>query len=127
MKKILLLMAIILPFVLTSCGDDKDEPKQTLEQQLIGEWYYLFNEYTVHNYLFNSDHTGKYWVKQDGEVINGSIVTFNWSLEKIDNETILVIESEGFPTAYYSIFIKDDELHLDSSLPGLSWIYKRVR
>ena len=126
MKKILLLMAIILPFVLTSCGDEKDEP-QSLEQQLIGDWYYLLNEYTVQNYLFNSDHTGKYWVKQDGEVINGSIVTFNWSLEKINNETILVIESEGFPTAYYSIFIKDDELHLDSNLPGLSWIYKRVQ
>ena len=37
MKKILLLLAIILPFVLTSCGDDKDEPK-SLEQQLIGQW-----------------------------------------------------------------------------------------
>ena len=38
MKKVLLLMAIILPFVLTSCGDDKDEPKQNLEQELIGGW-----------------------------------------------------------------------------------------
>lgn len=27
MKKILLLMAIVLPFVLISCGDDKDEPE----------------------------------------------------------------------------------------------------
>ena len=45
MKKILLLMAIILPFVFTSCGDDKDEPKQSLEEQLIGSW--VGDEYTV--------------------------------------------------------------------------------
>ena len=127
MKKILLLMAIILPFVLTSCGDDKDEPKQTIEQQLIGEWYYMSNEYVVRNYLFNSDHTGKYWIKEDGEVINGSIVNFNWSLEEHDNETYLVIESDGLPTSYYIILVKDDELHLDSPLPGMSWIYKRVK
>ena len=61
MKKILLLMAIILPFVLTSCDDDKDEPK-SLEQQLIGSWVQTQvdgpNTLTWH-YIFNSDHNGK--------------------------------------------------------------------
>ena len=37
MKKILLLMAIFLPFMLNSCGDDKDI-LSSQEQELVGEW-----------------------------------------------------------------------------------------
>ena len=114
MKKILLLMAIILPFVFTSCGDDKDEPKQNLEQELIGQWYFMVNEYTVNNYLFNSDHTGKHWMKQDGEVLNWTVRSFNWSLKEVDNVTYLNITSDephSIP-ASMPISIKDDILYI---------------
>ena len=40
MKKILLLWALIMPFVFSSCDDDKDEPKNPGEE-LIGEWIWL--------------------------------------------------------------------------------------
>lgn len=77
MKKILLLMAIILPFVLTSCGDDKDEPS-TLEQQLIAEWVGS-NDYYEFHYLFKSDHTGDYWVTKKGAP-HLAPRQFKWSL-----------------------------------------------
>ena len=35
MKKIFLLMAIVLPFVLISCGDDKDEPETPEEHEWV--------------------------------------------------------------------------------------------
>ena len=81
MKKYILLFAIILPFVLTSCDDDKDEPK-SLEQQLIGSWVQTQvdgpNTLTWH-YIFNSDHNGKQQI-----ILNGHIsteVNFTWSLK----------------------------------------------
>ena len=80
MKKILLLLAIILPFVLTSCGDDKDEP-QTLEQQLIGKWVRAisdngaFEEY----FIFNKDHTSEYYTLLN-KTDRGDESHFTWSL-----------------------------------------------
>ena len=92
MKKYLLLLAIILPFVLTSCGDDKDEPS-ALAQQLFGEWVGS-NEYYEFHYLFKSDHTGDYWVTKKGAP-HAAPLQFKWTLkgnmlsfDYIDNSTI---------------------------------------
>ncbi|MBP5689020.1 MAG: hypothetical protein J6X22_10335 [Muribaculaceae bacterium] len=74
-------MAIVLPFLLTSCGDDKDEPKKSLEEQLIGEWVWYAgdnNEYETH-YIFDSDHTLISKVYLNGNIIDTSIG--GWSLE----------------------------------------------
>lgn len=81
MKKILLLMAIILPFVLTSCGDDKDEPKQSLEQQLIGRW--VDRGITIE---FKADHTGI------GSWETNNLTPFTWSLE--DNYLYMTYEGD---------------------------------
>ena len=84
MKKLLLLMAIILPFVLTSCGDDKDEPKQNLEQELIGRWVgqTIDRELTLE---FKADHTGiSSWRKIQNVlqlVSSGGSIPFTWSLK----------------------------------------------
>lgn len=84
MKKILLLMAIILPFVLTSCGDDKDEPKQNLEQELIGRWVgqTIDRELTLE---FKADHTGiSSWRKIQNvlqRVSTSGSIPFTWSLK----------------------------------------------
>ena len=74
-------MALILPFLLTSCGDDKekDEP-QTLEQQLIGDWKKVVgtnNENEAH-YIFNSNHTGRYKYLTNGTTVRDYDYTWSW-------------------------------------------------
>ncbi len=85
MKKILLLFAIILlPFVLTSCGDDKDEPKQNLEQELIGRWVgqTIDREITLE---FKADHTGINSWRRIPNVLQAAATSgsmqFTWSLK----------------------------------------------
>ena len=94
MKKILLLMAIILPFVLTSCDDDKDEPNQSLEEQLIGGWAWstVDGPNTITRfYIFNSDH--------------------NWSL-KGNILTVSFIQDGNTETVSVEISIDGDVLHI---------------
>ena len=114
MKKILLLMAIFLPFVLTSCGDDKDEPKQNLEQELIGGWvgdvYNIEDGQVVVTHprsgymVFNTDHTGKTWTVIDG--VRSPDTHFTWSLKG----NILTMDT-GSQQLTMEISIKDDVLH----------------
>ncbi len=107
MKKYLLLLAIILPFVLTSCGDDKDEPKQSLEQQLIGSWVgdvYNIIEVT-HHILFNADYTGKEWMVIDG--VKSPDMHFTWSLKG----NVLTLSNGSSEPESMEISIKDDVLH----------------
>ena len=113
MKKILLLLAIILPFVLTSCGDDKDEPKQNLEQELIGSWvgdvYNIVDGKVVVTHphsayiIFNADHTGKTWSVIDG--VNQPQSHFTWSL----NGNLLKLDYNPEPI---EISIDGDVLHI---------------
>lgn len=114
MKKVLLLMAIILPFVLTSCGDDKDEPKQSLEEQLIGSWigdvYNVIEGKVVVTHphssyvLFNADHTSKAWTVIGG--VKSADINFTWSLKG----NALTLDNGSGP-ATLEISIKDDVLH----------------
>ena len=104
MKKFLLLIAIVLPVVLASCGS-KDEPL-TLEQQLIGGWS---NNSEGTFYVFNNDYTGLHTttITVDGQkVTNTRPIT--WSLEG----NILTINSIGTET--YEISINKDVLHMKS-------------
>ena len=124
MKKILLLMAIILPFVFTSCGDDKDEPKQILEQELIGSW--VGDEYTVvdgkvvvtHPHsayiLFNADHTGKRWSVIDG--VKSPVYNYTWSLK---GNVLSIYSESGLMT--WEISIKDYVLHTKSGTIELNF------
>lgn len=117
MKKILLLMAIILPFVLTSCSKDKDEP-QTLEQQLIGSWvgdvYNIIDGKVVVTHphsgyiLFNADHTGKSWRFIDG--VMSPDYNFTWSLK--GNILTITYSASSSEALTYEISIKDDILHI---------------
>lgn len=113
MRKILLLMAIILPFVLTSCGDDKDEPKQSLEEQLIGSWvgdvYDLVDGKVIVTHphssyvIYNADHTGKSWMIIDGVILHE--LNFNWSLKGN------ILTNDKSPKQV-EISIKDDVLYM---------------
>lgn len=117
MKKYLLLLAIILPFVLTSCSKDKDEP-QTLEQQLIGSWvgdvYNIVDGKVVVTHphsgyvLFNADHTGKSWRFIDG--VMSPDYNFTWSLK--GNILTMTYSASSSEALTYEISIKDDILHI---------------
>lgn len=121
MKKILLLMAILLPFVLTSCGDDKDEPKQNLEQELIGSWVLAYEDIAMYQFMvFNPDHTGS-----GSQVKNGIIIgeySFTWSL----SGDILTQNRNGGNTFKNKIAIKDDILYFMGEDGSASFEMKRV-
>ena len=95
-----------------SCGDDKDEPKQSLEEQLIGSWvgdvYELVDGEVIMTYphshymIFNADHTGKSWMVIDG--VKSLDLNFNWSL----NGNILTNDKKATEA---EISIKDDVLY----------------
>ncbi|MBR5085805.1 MAG: lipocalin family protein [Muribaculaceae bacterium] len=122
MKKILLLMAIILPFVLTSCGDDKDEPKQNLEQELIGTWVLAYDDLNMYQFMvFNADHTGSGNQVKDGIVIGE--FSFTWSL----SGDVLTQSRTGGNTFKNKISIKDDILYVmdEDGNPGFEM--KRVK
>ena len=124
MKKILLLMAIILPFVFTSCGDDKDEP-QNLEQELIGEWVENTNSnYEVYHYIFKSDHTGSWWVTNNNVLIDGFVVT-TFTLSVKGNSLTLVNDANG-GSASTTFSIKNGILHFDNFDSGAGINFKRV-
>lgn len=93
MKKCLLLVAIILPFILSSCVSNG---KSRMEQELIGEWYYsvrMAGNYNEYHYQYNSDHTGSYWTVENGIIKGKTQMTWSisWSRDK------------------YSSFLDDDD------------------
>ena len=111
MKKILLLMAIILPFVLTSCGDDKDEPK-SLEQQLIGSWVLteVYGPNTlIWHYIFNSDHNGKKQIYLNEQISTEEY--FTWSL-KGNILSCSFLQAGNMVTVNMEISIDGDVLHI---------------
>ena len=110
-------MAIILPFVLTSCGDDKDEP-QNLEQELIGKWTGVSGNRDI-TLEFKADHTGLFsWKFNENTlqvVATSGSTEFTWSLKgNILSYTYRDGLYEGDPmvTVDYEISIKDDVLHM---------------
>ena len=120
MKKILLLMAIILPFVLTSCGDDKDEPKQNLEQELIGSWTFAEGS-DIYTILFNSNHTGKSQRMVDGHLVQDT--PFTWSL----NGNVLTVVREV--TVIFKISVEGDVLTTQQEVDGevIKVVYHRAK
>lgn len=80
MKKILLLMTLVLPFLLNSCGDDKDI-LSTQEQELLGEWALIKtadNPNDIH-YVFKKERTGSRRRIEDGNVV--SDFAFRWTFD----------------------------------------------
>lgn len=122
MKKILLLLAIVLPFVLTSCGDDKDEPKQNLEQELIGTWVIAYEDLNMYQFMvFNADHTGSGSQVKDG-IVQGEY-SFNWSL----SGDILTQNRMGGNTFKNKISIKNDILYVMDEDGNPVFEMKRVK
>ena len=119
MKKILLLMAIVSPLVLTSCGDDKDEPK-SLENQLIGQWEssWEIDGDSYHNIaIFDSDHQFYHsGYKNDTQIIR---VSYTWEL---NGNTLKLIRNYDSAESSHEITIKDNTL----TISGYKETYHKV-
>ena len=107
MKKLLLLMAIIMPLVLTSCGDDKDEPK-SLEDQLIGQWESSW-ETDGDNYhniaIFDTEHQFYHsGYKNESQILR---VSYTWELK---GNTLKLIRNYDSAETTHEISIKDNAL-----------------
>ena len=115
-------MAIVLPFVLTSCGDDKDEPKQNLEQELIGTWVLTYEDINMFQFMvFNADHTGNGNQVKDGLVI--AEFPFTWSL----SGDILTQNRKDGKTIKNKISIKNDVLYVMDEDGNPSFEMKRSK
>lgn len=81
MKKILFLMAVLLPLIFTSCGDDKDV-LSSQEQELVGEWAIVKTPESGNEdmrFVFKKERTGSRRHVVDGNVVTD--ISFKWTLE----------------------------------------------
>ncbi len=103
--------ALALTLALTACSDDdNDTPLNDYEQQLVGTWKErTTSQYEVFNYLFNSDHTGTFYVTFYGEV--DSSENFTWSA----TETTLTL-SAGRQSESVPYILVDDLLVVDGDI-----------
>lgn len=113
-------MAMILPFFLTSCGDDKDEPI-SLEQQLIGEWVGdliamddngLVVSVTpgAYHWVFYTGNYGSEWFFNDDIKYENNFI---WTLD--GNKLTLKFLNNPVYTIYtvqYDIAINNNTLHI---------------
>lgn len=119
MKKILLFMALVLPFVLISCGDDKDEPK-SLEDKLIGQWEssWEIDGDKYHNIaIFDSEHQFYHsGYKNETQIIR---VSYTWEL---NGNTLKLIRNSDLAETTHEITIKDNIL----TISGYKETYQKV-
>lgn len=81
MKKIFFLMAVLLPLIFTSCGDDKDV-LSSQEQELVGEWAIVKTPESGNEdmrFVFKKERTGSRRHVVDGNVVTD--ISFKWTLE----------------------------------------------
>ena len=121
MKKILLILSIMLPFILTSCGDDNDV-LSLMEQELVGEWAIINpagSQADDYHFVFNKERTGSRWRVVDGEVV--SSVPFNWTLEG----STLTLSYAG-QQLVMQISLSINQMHVVYVATGAAEDYKRV-
>ncbi len=116
-----LLMAFVLPFLLASCGDDKDV-LSPMEQDLVGEWALIIapgSQVDDYHYVFNKERTGSRRHIVDGEVVTN--VPFNWTLE--GNKLTLNYSGQQL---VMEITLKVNEMHVVYVGTGATEDYKKV-
>ena len=121
MKKILLLMTLVLPFILNSCDDDKDI-LTSQEQDLVGEWAIIKTADTQNDihYVFKKERTGSRRILVNGEVTND--IGFKWTL----NGKTLTIDYGTGQQLVLEITMRINEMHVVYVATGSSEDYTRV-
>ena len=121
MKKIFLLMAVVLPFILTSCVDDGDS-LSSREQQLVGEWAVVITPETPadYHYVFKKERTGSRRHLEDGTVVTD--IAFKWTLDG----NLLTLDYGPGGKLVLEISINNDIMHVTYKSTGVSEDYKKV-
>jgi hypothetical protein len=121
MKKILFLLALMLPLVLVSCGDDNDV-LSPIEQDLVGEWAIIKTADTQNDihYVFKKERTGSRRILVNGEVTND--IGFKWTL----NGKTLTIDYGTGQQLVLEITMRINEMHVVYVATGSSEDYTRV-
>jgi hypothetical protein len=122
MKKKLLLMAIILPFILSSCGDDKDILSYQ-EEKLVGEWAIVNTLETPsddYHYVFKKERSGSRRHLENGNVV--SDISFFWTLDG----NRLTLDYGAGQQLVMDITINNDILQMTYLGTGVTENYKKV-
>ena len=121
MKKILFLLALMLPLVLVSCGDDNDV-LSPIEQDLVGEWAIVktAENQNDYHYVFKKERTGSRRHIVDGEVVTD--IAFKWTL---DGETLTIDYGTG-QMLVLKVTLRINEMHVVYVATGTSEDYTRV-
>ena len=106
MKKILFVLAALLPLMFIGCSDDDEN----FEERFVGAWVEDTNSVIeVLNIQLNADHTGLFWAEDNGKVDESGKQKFIWSAT--ENElTTTMDESKETENAPYQL--KDGKLYV---------------
>ena len=121
MKKALFLLAILLPLLLASCGDDNDV-LSPMEQELVGEWALIKapgSQVNDYHYVFKKERTGSRRRIVDGEVVTD--IAFNWTLDG----NRLQLDYAG-QQLVLEISMKVNQMHVTYVGTGATEDYERV-
>ncbi len=122
MKKMLLLMAIVLPFIFSSCGDD-DDILSSREKELVGEWAIIKASETQaddFHYVFKKERTGSRRHLVDGNVVTD--IAFKWSLDG----NRLTLDYGSGQQLVLEITITIEKMHVVYVATGVAEDYKKV-
>ena len=114
------LVVITISFILASCGDNNDEPKN-LESQLIGEWVEtLYSPLETIHINFKSNHSGSDWWTYYDDPDRRDERKFDWEIDGY----YLLLEGKGFHVKT-RFTITNGILHFDDYFEDLE--FKRVK
>ncbi len=102
MRKVILMLAMMLPmFVMSSCSDDEDN--SFYMEQLSGIWVEYDNTlgYEVFHIELRPDGTGEQWAEDYGVVDEYGKQSFTWSAG--ESTITVTIEGEGTLTMNYRL------------------------
>lgn len=105
MKRILFLLAAVLPLIFVGCSDDEN-----FEERLVGTWVEdTKNTIEVMNLQLNANHTGLLWAEDNGGVDSWGKQSFTWSATE-DELTTTMDDSKDTEKVPYEL--KDEKLRI---------------
>ena len=117
MKKLILMLAMVLPMVFVSCSDEEDD--SVYMERICGVWEEYGNTlgYEVFHLELKPDGTGNRWAEDYGEIDEQGKTPFSWSA----NESELVVTTEDGDIQRMSYELDGDRLSV--SFEGETIVY----
>ena len=109
MKKVLWMMAFILPFLVASCSNDDDkDDNATYSAALVGTWKSSVGESLVYTLVLKTDRTGSKTTTVSGATVDVDVIT-KWDASKTKFYAVYA-DKESDSDTYV---LKDSLLYLD--------------